>query len=322
MEFQTKIKLKKQEHNLIDYNSKVLLLGSCFTENIGDKFEYFKFQNYINPFGVLFHPKAIETLVSNTLNGKKYTEDDVFFNNEQFHCFDAHSKLSSQTKSLLLHKLNAASQKTSHYLKQASHVIITLGTAWVYRFLETEKIVANCHKIPQQQFQKELLSVDDIVLSLQSITDQIEQVNPKINFIFTVSPVRHIKDGFIENTQSKSHLITAIHQFLNSQSVIKNSQSYYFPSFEIMMDQLRDYRFYKQDMLHPSDLAIQYIWERFKHVWVSETTEQTMEEVAFIQKGLMHKPFNPDSKAHLIFMEQLKTRQQLLTKKFPQIKFS
>jgi len=311
---QTKIPLKKQEYNLIDYNSKVFLLGSCFAENIGEKFDYFKFQQYVNPFGILFHPIAIHNLVSNALQGKKYTEDDVFINNEQFHSFDAHSKLSQHTKSLLLHQLNAASQKTSHYLKQSTHVVITLGTAWVYRYIMTNKIVANCHKIPQQQFQKQILSVDVIVAALQSIIEQVKKVNPKVNFIFTVSPVRHIKDGFVENTQSKSHLIAALHKVLGDQS-------YYFPSYEIMMDELRDYRFYNQDLLHPSPLAVDYIWDRFKTVWMADSANTIMTEVDTIQKGLQHKPFNPNSTAHLKFVQQLVERQITLTHQYPNIKF-
>lgn len=314
MNLQTKIPLKKQEYNLIDYNSKVFLLGSCFAENIGEKFEYFKFPHYVNPFGILFHPIAIHNLVSNALHGKKYTEDDVFINNEQFHSFDAHSKLSQHTKSLLLHQLNAASQKTSHYLKQSTHVVITLGTAWVYRYLKTNKIVANCHKIPQQQFQKQILSVDAIVAALQSIIQQVKKVNPRVNFIFTVSPVRHIKDGFIENTQSKSHLLAALHKVLGDQS-------YYFPSYEIMMDELRDYRFYNQDLLHPSPLAVDYIWDRFKTVWMADSAIAIMSEVDTIQKGLQHKPFNPNSTAHLKFVQQLVERQITLTNQFPNIKF-
>ncbi len=314
MNLQTKIPLKKQSDNLIDYNSKVFLLGSCFAENIGEKFEYFKFQHYVNPFGILFHPVAIHNLVANALNGKKYTEEDVFVNNEQFHCFDAHSKLSQHTKSLLLHQLNAASQKTNHYLKQSTHIIITLGTAWIYRYLKTNKIVANCHKVPQQQFQKQILSVDVIVAALQSIKEQVQKVNPKANFVFTVSPVRHVKDGFVENTQSKSHLITAIHKVLGSQS-------YYFPSYEIMMDELRDYRFYNQDLLHPSPLAVDYIWERFKNVWIADASEKVMTEVDVIQKGLQHKPFNPNSTAHLKFVQQLIERQMVLSNQYPSIKF-
>ena len=314
MNLQTKIPLQKQESNLINYNSKVFLLGSCFAENIGEKFEYFKFQHYVNPFGILFHPVAIHNLVINALNGKKYADTDVFLNNEQFHSFDAHSKLSQHTKSLLLHQLNAASQKTGHYLKQSSHVVITLGTAWIYRYIKTNKIVANCHKIPQQQFQKQILSVDVIVAALQAIITEVKKVNPTVNFIFTVSPVRHIKDGFVENTQSKSHLITAIHKVLGSQT-------HYFPSYEIMMDELRDYRFYNQDFIHPSPLAVDYIWQRFNEVWIADSAEKIMSEVDVVQKGIQHKPFNPSSEAHLKFREQLQNKQENLVGRFPYMKF-
>ncbi len=316
MKLQTKIKLNKQVYNLIDYNSKVLLLGSCFSENIGAQFNYFKFQHYINPFGILFHPKAIETLVDNALNEKKYTDDDVFFNNEQFHCYNAHSKLSNASKSQLLFQLNAASQKTNHYLKQASHIVLTLGTAWVYRLIATNQIVANCHKVSQNSFQKELLSVQRVEAALQSIISKIRKVNPEVIFVFTVSPVRHIKDGFVENTQSKSHLITAIHN-----SCSKDKADSYFPSYEIMLDELRDYRFYKQDMLHPNETAIQYIWGRFKSVWITEASEKIMKEVDVIQKGLTHRPFNENSEAHQKFLVQLKKRQDKLTLAYPFVMF-
>lgn len=314
MNLQTKIPLKKQKHSPIDYNSKVMLLGSCFAENIGGKFEYFKFQNYVNPFGVLFHPIAIQRLVTNAIKGKKYTEEDVFLNHEQFHCFDAHSKLSQPTKSVFLHQLNASLQKTNHYLKQASHIVITLGTAWVYRLLESDQIVANCHKIPQQQFNKEILSVTTITEALQRILDQIREVNPEVQVIFSVSPVRHIKDGYVENTQSKSHLFAAIHQVLDKKA-------HYFPSYEIMMDELRDYRFYTQDMLHPSPVAVDYIWERFKSVWINDAADKIMDEVSVVQKGLQHKPFNPNSSGHLNFLSQLEARQARLTTKYSSIKF-
>lgn len=316
MKLQTQIPLEKQPLNLIDYRSNILLLGSCFVENIGDKLSYFKFQNLQNPFGILFHPKAIETLVLNAVNGKKYTEEDVFFQNEQWHCFDAHSKLSDSTKSDLLNELNEKIILTNKQLHESTHIIITLGTAWVYRFIETESMVANCHKIPQKQFLKELLSVDAIVKSLEAVVNVIKSVNPKSSIIFTVSPVRHIKDGFVENTQSKAHLVAAIHQLLSIQS-----QLYYFPSYEIMMDELRDYRFYGEDMIHPNATAISYIWERFKDVWISIDAFKTMEEVDTIQKGRLHKPFNSNSEAHQEFLKKLEFKKEQLQLQYKHISF-
>ena len=165
MKLQTKIPLEKQSKNQIDYNSNILLFGSCFSENIGKKLDYFKFQNLQNPFGILFHPKAIETLISNAIVNKKYSEEDVFLNNEQWHCFHAHSKLSNTTKDHLINQLNEQIDLTASKLKTASHIIITLGTAWVYRDIKTDSIVANCHKVPQKQFKRELLSVESIANS-------------------------------------------------------------------------------------------------------------------------------------------------------------
>lgn len=312
MKLQTKIPLDKQSDNLIDYHSNVILFGSCFSENIGKKLDYFKFQTNQNPFGILFHPKAIETLIVNAIEGKQYSEDDVFYHNEQWHCFDAHSKLSNPLKETLVIDLNSKIKQSFNSIKNATHVIITLGTAWVYRDLKTDKIVANCHKVPQKQFKKELLSVDDITTSLKNILNVIRSVNYKTTIIFTVSPIRHIKDGFIENTLSKAHLITAIHQVIANQSI-------YFPSFEIMMDELRDYRFYNQDMVHPSELAINYIWNTFKTVWISKEAYKIMDEVDVIQKGLKHKPFNETSLAHKEFLQNLESKIKSLKLKFPHI---
>ncbi|MFL1013132.1 GSCFA domain-containing protein [Flavisericum labens] len=315
MKLQTQIPLNKQPHNLIDYQSNMLLLGSCFSDNIGKKLNYFKFKNLQNPFGILFQPKAIETLVEKAVNNYNYSEQDVFFHNERWHCFDAHSKLSEVSKEDLLHQLNSKIKSTHEQIKNASHIVITIGTAWVYRFLESDILVANCHKVPQKQFKKELLSVEEIFTSVKNIINLINEVNPKSAIIFTVSPVRHLKDGFVENTQSKAHLISAI------QKVILDAKGLYFPSYEIMMDELRDYRFYEADMIHPNQTAINYIWERFQQVWMSSDSFKTMEEVDTIQKGLLHKPFNPNSEAHLQFLQGLEVKTKQLKSQFPDIVF-
>ncbi|WP_396601987.1 GSCFA domain-containing protein [Algibacter sp. R77976] len=314
MNLQTKISLGKQSEDQIDYNSNVLLFGSCFSENIGKKLDYFKFKNSQNPFGILFHPKAIETLISNAVDSKHFSEEDVFFHNEQWACFDAHSKLSHTSKDTLINQLNEQIDLTNSKLKSASHIIITLGTAWVYREISTNNIVANCHKVPQKQFKRELLSVEEITASLKQILSLIRSVNYTASVIFTVSPIRHTKDGFVANTQSKAHLITAIHQVISNQS-------FYFPSFEIMMDELRDYRFYQEDMVHPSQLAINYIWDKFKMVWISDQSFKTMEEVEVVQKGLQHKPFNIKSEAHQKFLQNLEVKISRLQIQFPYIVF-
>lgn len=316
MKLQTQIPLQPEKHNPINYGSKILLLGSCFVEHIGKKLEYFKFQNLQNPFGILFHPLAIETLITNAINEKEYIEKDLFFLNEQWHCYDAHSKLSHVSKEDLLKDLNENIKLTHQFIRDSTHIIITLGTAWVYRHLETDTIVANCHKVPQKQFVKELLSVDDVSESLQAIVSLIKSANPKASIIFTVSPVRHLKDGFVENTQSKAHLIAAVHELKDPRH-----QIHYFPSYEMMMDELRDYRFYDADMVHPNTVAIDYIWKKFKAVWIAEEASKTMDEIDAIQKGLLHRPFNKDSEAHQHFLQNLERKKQALRLQFPQIKF-
>jgi lysophospholipase L1-like esterase len=315
MNFQTIVPLNKETRNSIDYNAKILLLGSCFSENIGDKLNYFKFQTSQNPFGILFHPKAIENLVTNAINEKKYLPEDLIFQNERWHSFDAHSSLSTTNKNELLANLNSAIIATNKKLKEATHIIITLGTSWVYRFIETDVIVANCHKIPQKKFLKTLLSVDEITKSLKTTISHLKSVNKNIHILFTVSPVRHLKDGFIENMQSKSHLITAIH------SIMKTKNSSYFPSYEIMMDELRDYRFYAEDMIHPNKTAINYIWERFAETRISESSKLTMKEVETIQKGISHRPFNENSEQHQKFLTNLEIKKEKLNSIFNFIKF-
>lgn len=317
MKLQTQIPLKKQPHNQIDYDSKILLLGSCFSENIGEKFNYLKFQSAVNPFGILFHPLAIENLITRSINKDYYSEEDLIYHNEQWSCLDAHSKLNSASKKKLLTKLNCKIDITNEQLVNTTHIIITLGTSWIYRHIASDNIVANCHKLPQKYFLKDLLSVEEISESLESTISLVRSVNSKVNFIFTVSPVRHIKDGFVENTQSKSHLLAAIHQ-----SIEPRHHLYYFPSYEIMMDELRDYRFYNSDMLHPNNVAINYIWGRFTEVWLSENAEETLETIEGIQKGLSHKPFSPNSEAHQKFLSDLKFKIEALRQNFPHINFS
>lgn len=318
MKLQTTVPLIKSE-NSIDCQSKLLLLGSCFVENIGEKLEYFKFQQLQNPFGILFHPLAIENLVERAIENRNYQENEVFEHHGIWHCFDAHSDNSATSKTILLQNLNEGLKETKQQLEQTTHIIITLGTAWVYRYNSTKKAVANCHKVPQKEFSKELLSIEVIKNSLARLIELVHSVNESAQVIFTISPVRHLKDGFTENQQSKSHLINALHGVLSSRA---QSREIYFPSYEIMMDELRDYRFYGKDMVHPNELAIDYIWEKFKSSWISSRSYAVMEEVEAIQKGLQHRAFNPDSEEHQKFKKSLQTKITYLKERYPFMKFA
>lgn len=303
-----------------------MAFGSCFAENMGAKFEYYKFQSTTNPFGILFHPLAIEKVIHYALSEKEFTANDIFFHNERWHCFDVHSELSHPQKEVFLNLLNEALYLTRDYLKEATHCIITLGTAWAYTYKKTGNLVANCHKVPQNEFEKQLLSVTEIEESLQRIVQKVKETNPKIEFIFTISPVRHLKDGFVENQRNKAHLIAALHSLLNKKGNTPRLLSEvevgdYFPSYEILMDELRDYRFYAEDMAHPNQLAIDFIWERFSETYFTSETFATMKEVESIQKGLQHKPFNELSEAHRHFLKLLKEQISALQKKFQHIQF-
>lgn len=319
MNLQTKIPLTKAK-NQIDYTSRLLLLGSCFSENVGEKFDYFKFQSLQNPFGILFHALAIEKLISKAFHNETYSEADIFFSNERWHCFDAHSDLSDPSQEKLLQKLNSSLKKTNQQITKSTHILITLGSAWVYRRNETEKVVANCHKVPHKEFSKELLSIEEIRKSLENAISLIRSMNKKVQFIFTVSPVRHLKDGFVENQRSKAHLIAALHKSIGVPPL--GARGLYFPSYEIMMDELRDYRFYEADMVHPNQLAIDYIWEKLAQVWISQKAYATMEKVDTVQKGLRHRPFNARSEQHQKFLKSLEEKIKYLQDSYPFMEFS
>ncbi|OOV26913.1 GSCFA domain-containing protein [Flavobacterium sp. LM5] len=303
----------------IDYQSKMVLMGSCFAENIGNKFQYFKFNTLVNPFGIIFNSVSIEKMIERVVLQKTFSKEDIFYHNERWHSYEVHSDCSTDDPEALLNNLNQLLSETKKQLQEATHFIITYGTSWVYRHIETNAIVANCHKVPQKQFTKELLSIDKIQKSIQNTISLIATLNPKCNFIFTVSPVRHLKDGFVENQVSKAHLIAAIHDNLKTEHLELNTD--YFPSYEIMMDELRDYRFYADDMIHPSQLAIDYIWERFTATQIDANAIATMELVQTIQKGLAHRPFNPNSESHQKFEANLKEKIATLEAQYSFMKF-
>ena len=311
MKLTTPIKLSRQNPP-INYSSKVLLLGSCFAQNMGTKLEYYKFQQCTNPFGILFHPVAIEKLITRAVNQTWFTSKDVFLQNEQWHCFLAHSKLSNTSEEDLISALNSALEKLRFSLLEASHVVFTFGTAWVYKHLEKDTIVANCHKVPQKEFVKQLLSPDDVSDVLLGIETKLRTINPTCSIINTVSPVRHIKDGLIANSRSKAHLIAGVQEIVSPEKL-----NYYFPSYEIMMDELRDYRYYKEDLIHPNQTAIAIIWNAFTGSWICPETAALQKKIATIQSGMLHTPFNENSKAHIHFKKDLETKISEIKEQLP-----
>lgn len=314
MKFRTEIKCKPGSVK-IDHQSNVVLLGSCFSEHMEEKFSYFKFNTFANPFGILFHPKAIEIAVQKCVNQTLYNQNDLQQFKEIWLSLDHHSRFDQRDQQLVLEGINKHIETGYRALEKASHVIITLGTSWVYKWKNDGRIVGNCHKIPQKYFTKELLSSEEILISLKQTITHVRSINKKASFIFTLSPVRHLKDGFTENTLSKAFLYKAIQELKEDESIA------YFPAYEIMMDDLRDYRFYKNDLVHPNEMAVDYIWELFKNSWISESSIEAMIQIEEIQKSLSHKPFDPESEAHKKFQRSLELKIEQVQTSFPQINF-
>ena len=303
-------------NNPIDYNSRIFLLGSCFAQHMAQKFERYRFISHVNPFGILFQPTAIEAFIGHCLLQKKFSQDDVFEQHGIWHHYDAHSALDGFSANEVCDSLNIAARAGEAQLTSATHIIITLGTAWVYRHKASGNYVANCHKVPQREFDKELLSVERIGESLDKILLMIAKINRTAQVIFTVSPVRHLRDGFVQNQRSKSNLIAALHP-----TIEKHPNTHYFPAFEIVMDELRDYRFYAPDMIHPNSVAIDYIWERFGQAFIAEDARSTAAEVEAVVRGLEHRPFNPDTVQHRNFMASLAQKIAALQSRFAHMKF-
>ena len=301
MKLSTEVKIKPSQHQ-ISYQSRVLLLGSCFANNMGEKLQYYEFDAVVNPLGIIFNPISIVNLIERALASRFFIIDDLVYHNEQWHCFETHSEMSHSNQEICLHNLNEKLIALQTELLQAAHLIITLGSAWIYKQKSSQKVVANCHKIPQNQFEKSILSIEEIQDTLNGMLKKLHQKNPNIQIIWTISPVRHQKDGFIENQRSKSHLFVALHAVLDLK---KDSNQYYFPSYELLIDELRDYRFYANDMLHPSEIAIEFIWQKFKENVINSNSFHLMDQIRTFNLSKNHVPFNPKSDKHKLFLEVL-----------------
>jgi hypothetical protein len=271
----------------ISYNTGIVMLGSCFTENIGEKLHWYKFPVNINPFGIIYNPYSVKNSLERIMKCNSYSEDDLVLNNGLYFCFDHHSRFSDVNRDAALSQINEALTSTNQDLKKASFLIITLGTAFYYELKSSGQVVSNCHKLPDTNFSRNRMSVNDIVVAYKLMIDTIHNFNPDLNIIFTVSPIRHWKDGAHENQISKSTLLLAINEL-----IIAYNKIYYFPAYELMLDELRDYRFYEQDMLHPNKVAIDFIWKRFMDGFMDRNTNSIMSEIEKIQLAKQHRPFN------------------------------
>lgn len=295
--YRTIVQTEPSQHK-INYHTPVLFMGSCFTENIGDKMKELKFPALVNPFGVLYNPVSVRNALEILIDQKEFTESDLNLFNDLWYSFYHDSEFSDPDMQQCLNKINSSTQIASKQIRNANYLIITFGTAWVYKFLKTGQLVSNCHKIPAKEFERSKLQTEAIFIEWSNLINRLNQLNKNLKIIFTVSPVRHWKDGAIQNQLSKSTLILAIHQLVSRFENIS-----YFPSYEIMMDDLRDYRFYADDMLHPSKVAIDYIWDIFGNTYFEKETEEIIQQVEKIIRAKNHRPLNKDTSAHNKFIK-------------------
>ncbi|MEE4198634.1 MAG: GSCFA domain-containing protein [Bacteroidales bacterium] len=314
--FRTTISPEQSKHK-ISYQTPVLFMGSCFTENIGNRMQELKFPALVNPFGVLYNPVSVQKGLEILIDQYQFISGDLHFFNEKWFSFYHDTEFSHPVQQKCLENVNESVYRAACHLRKTKYLVVSFGTSWVYKYKKTEEIVSNCHKIPSREFERFKLGVEDIFVEWAKLINRLNQLNNNLKIIFTVSPVRHWKDGAVQNQLSKSTLILAIHQLIK---IFKNVE--YFPSYEIMMDDLRDYRFYASDLLHPSDVAIEYIWDFFSGKYFDDTTQQILMDIHKVLQAKNHRPLHSGTEQHKKFIQSQIKRINQLSKDYPFIDFN
>ena len=326
MNFMLDIQLPKAEKQ-ITHHHKILSVGSCFTEHIGAALADLKFDVLQNPNGILFDPSSVSSSLLSYIENKQYSDDDLFQLDEVWQSWQHHSRFSSVDKGNVLSGINK-SQTTAHqFLKKADWLIITLGTSFSYRLKDANHdanlhipfgtgAVANCHRAPAQWFEKYMMTVAETIEALDHTIHQLFQFNKEVNIIFTISPVRHIRDGVIENNRSKARLIEAVHHLVN-----KWDRVYYFPAYELVIDILRDYRFYSEDMVHPNYLATDFVLAKFLATYTGGETNILIKEIKNLRIAQKHKPSHPTTAAHKNFLKSSLEKMKTLEQQYPHVNF-
>lgn len=303
--------------NQTGYRHKNLFLGSCFTENIGETMELLGYDVDINPFGILYNPVSISKCILRLIEGKPFDISELFQHNGLWHSYMHHGRFSGETSEAVVLKINDRLSQSSQNIREAGFLFVTLGTAWIYELKTTGEVVSNCHKVPAREFRRFRLSVGETVEDLRNSLDAVWSVNPELKVVFTVSPIRHTSDGATENQLSKATLLLAADALVKGYGA---DRVYYFPSYELVMDELRDYRFYAEDMVHLSNVAVQFIWKKFEEAAIDSESKEISEKVGSINKGLEHRPFNRCTPEHLLFLENTLAKVLAISNNFPYIK--
>lgn len=316
MEFRTSIPPKHLSITL-SHADQILVLGSCFAENIGTRLKESGFKTTVNPFGVLYNPASVGMALQRLWSNEPFQLEELVEQEGWYHSFSHHGSFSGTDPNRTLDAINSAFADAVQNLKEATCLILTFGTSWIYALPSTDQIVANCHKFPESYFERRRLTVDEIVLYYEELLETFFQVNPNLKVLFTVSPIRHWKDGAHENTLSKSTLHLAIEELCEDFPQVE-----YYPAYELLMDDLRDYRFYAEDMLHPSAVAQNYVWEHFSDSCFSKATKEAVHQIRQIRKAMLHKPFHPDSEAYIRFAKKNIAAIELLLLATPELDLS
>jgi len=309
--FQTKIDIPVSDIK-ISYKDSIMTLGSCFAENIGNKLETVFFETDINPFGVLYNPVSVKNSLELLIQNKSFSSEEIFENKSLWQSF-AHSSLFNGLSEVeCLNNINTRLISSAGFFQKTNVLLITFGTAWVFEEKKSGRVVSNCHKLPSGDFERRRLTVNEIVSDYNELIVTLQKLCPALNIIFSVSPIRHWKDGAHENNISKSILLMAIDELQK-----QHKQVHYFPAYEILLDELRDYRFYAPDMLHPSEVAVDYIWSRFSETYFSDRTLQLKKRIEQIVADRAHRPYQPNSAEFKKFVEHTEKRKAEILHDFP-----
>jgi GSCFA family. len=304
MQFRTEIQVKPSPRQ-ISHSDKVLTMGSCFAENISECLGKAGFSVDTNPFGILYNPASLVQSIQRLIEERSFVKSEVFYAQGLYSTFWHHSRFSKDNLSIFLSEVNDRLKESSRFLREANILILTFGTAYVYHLKDSGQIVSNCHKQPADHFSRQRLTKEKIVSEWNKLLHGLHSINPNLHILFTVSPIRHWKDGAHKNQLNKAILLLAVEEIIQS-----NQHCFYFPSYELLLDDLRDYRFYADDMLHPSPQAIEYIWSKFSSSFFSADTKDAIREWKCIQRDLDHKPFHPDSEAYKEFRRKAKEKEK------------
>ncbi len=299
MELQTKVKIPRYPFG-IDHQSKLILLGSCFSDSIGQLLQRLKFDVCSNPFGAIYNPISLVNSIDILLTKEKYSLADLSEHEGTYFSFSHYSAYSDEDPNTCLHKINQSHTKAKQFIEESEILFVTLGTSWGYRLKSTNRVVNNCHKLPSKFFERFFSSAFNTYKELKGMVEKMIKANKDVKLIFTISPIRHVKDGLVENQRSKAALITAVHMLIEEFDSVS-----YFPVYEVFMDELRDYRYFAADMIHPSDVAIQYIWDLFQDSFFSPEAKSLTQKVDRLIKSIEHKPVNHTSLKYQQFIDNM-----------------